>query len=88
MAVHGGWASLAVGYGAWDLDITWKEWWHLVGVAFMGNGGLRAIQYFSNNPLPPDETGTTDVNGKPIVPTAIISINPLAKVTTLSEPKP
>jgi len=88
-AIHGGWAALAIGYTSWDMSITWKQWWTLVIAGFMANGGLRAIQYFQNNPLPPEESDLKTPDGKSLVPQPIISLNPLAKVQTMSEgPKP
>lgn len=82
LCIHGGAAALLVGWGAWDLDISWKEWGHLVLTSFMGNGGLRAIQYFKNNPLPKGEdTGFVAQDGTAIItPPVTLSMNPFSKV--------
>lgn len=81
LGLHGGWAAVIIGYGAYDLDITWAEWRHLIFTGFMGNGGLRAVQYFMNNPLPKGEnTGFIAQDGTQILlAPAKVSLNPLAK---------
>ncbi len=80
--VHGGAAALVVGFTTYSMDITWAQWRQVLLASFMGNGGLRFVQYFVNNPLPPAvETGFVDASGKAITtPAPIVSLSPFSKV--------
>jgi hypothetical protein len=80
--IHGGCASFITGLTAPSIiGQTWlpffsPEWWKMITVSFAANGGVRFFQWWSNNPLPPDDTD-------PPFPgmSQQISLNPLSKVT-------
>lgn len=50
----------------------------MAGAGFVANGVVRALQWWSNNPLPPaiDSAGAT-------APAPAISLNPLSKVQSI-----
>ena len=84
--IHGGAAAISSTMGAAAIDS--KDWGFmssnglkLAAVTFLANGGLRFMQWWSNNPLPPDEDTTPPIPGAP--PAAVISINPLSKVQSI-----
>ncbi len=81
MLIHGGWATAIYSIMAW-ISSQPQSLKIVVGL-FMGNGGLRAAQYFMNNPLPPEE----DLRKQDGTASSCISLNPLAKVKT-PEPPP
>jgi len=59
----------------------------MFGAGFIGNGGIRFLQWWQANPLPPDgDTGQILADGGSLVPQQVISLNPLAKVQTMSVP--
>ena len=92
--IHGGAAALIVGIGTMgNDDISWAMWRRIVLTSFIGNGGLRFVQYFANNPLPPEGDTTIFTPGQlPVTGQAVISINPLSKVQSIpavpEPPKP
>lgn len=90
LLLHGIWGGGIAALAAWQIDP--KDWaWgspnftKMAFGMFWANGGLRAAQYFWNNPLPPADSDIKDAQGNSIVPTPTISLNPLAKVQTLSK---
>lgn len=89
--IHGGTSALIAALVSLKTgDTAWfsKAFWTSVGAQFLGNGGLRFLQWWNNNPMPPEGDSTIiGKEGQPLVPTPMISLNPLAKVITLT-PKP
>src|SRR6516162_11268849 len=79
--IHGGTAALTSSITANVIDP--KDWhfgssksWQLIGMTFLLNGGLRFVQWWNTNPLPPDED---DDNTK-------ISLNPLKPTVAAAAP--
>lgn len=56
----------------------------LMGFTALISGGFKFFHWWNTNPLPPEDTGQITSAGVPLVPSPIISLNPLAKVQTLS----
>lgn len=78
--VHGGTAALisgiALALGDKDhYSIFTKAWWGMVGTIFAGNGGVRWLQWWQSNPLPPADDTTP-----PFAVTPQIGLSPLTKV--------
>jgi hypothetical protein len=95
--IHGGSAAIASSLIAASIDS--KDWglltanfFKMLSGTFMTAGGIRFFQWWSNNPLPPDDdTGLIDKSGNPLLPVPQISINPLSKVVPVAPngiPKP
>ena len=90
--IHGGASAVASSFTAAAIDP--KDWGlgslnelKLIAGTFAINGGMRFFQWWQNNPLPPEDgTAQIDANGRSLVPTPTISLNPLSKVTTLTNP--
>lgn len=92
LLIHGVWAAIVSSMTAWLIDQ--KDWawgtansFKMMFGSFWANGGLRAVQYYMNNPLPPaDDSNSITQDGNSIVPQPTISMNPLSKVTTMTTP--
>ncbi len=88
--IHGGTSALISGIVSLLQNREWTFFtplfWQAVFAQFIGNGGVRFLQWWNANPLPPEDSEMTDVDGRSLVPVPIISLNPLAKVQTLSTP--
>ena len=86
MLIHGVWAGLvAAGTALWIDPKDWALWsdhfFRMFGGVFFLQGGMRAAQFYMNNPLPPsDSTPPFPVEQ------ARISMNPLNKVQSIPDP--
>lgn len=74
--IHGGTSALIAAVIAYvqKKGMTWKEFEAALTFQFLGNGALRFLQWWNNNPIPPDDTDPGI--GEP----QKISMNPLSKV--------
>lgn len=89
--IHGGTAAIISGITLASSDgdhygLFTPAWWKMVGLMFAGNGGVRFLQWWQNNPLPPEGSDSITKDGQSLVPQPCISLNPLAKVTTMTTP--
>jgi hypothetical protein len=59
----------------------------LMGVTALISGGFKFVHWWNTNPLPPEgDTGQILADAGSLVPQPVISLNPLAKVQTMSVP--
>lgn len=66
-------------------DFSWSSFGTSLGFQFLGNGGVRFMQWWNNNPLPPDDdTGFKDAAGIPLATQPQISLSPLSKVQPIN----
>lgn len=78
--IHGATAAVSSTIAAASVDghdwaLFSPNFWRLAVATFAANGGIRFLQWWSQNPLPPED-GTT------------VSLNPLSPTTKPPEPKP
>jgi len=76
--IHGGTSALIASFVAWKVGTPiWSStFWTSVEAQFFGNGMVRFLQWWNNNPLPPTDDSNPPFVGEP----QKISLNPLAKV--------
>lgn len=85
--IHGGAAAIASSVSVSMIDA--KDWgigtanfFKVVCATFAVNGGLRFFQWWSANPLPPDD------DTKPPFEQPQISLNPIGQVQPINKPNP
>jgi hypothetical protein len=84
--IHGGTSAMISSITASLVDhdhfaLFSKPFFQMFGAGFVGNGGLRFLQWWNNNPLPESET-TAPVLGAPETP--MISLKPFSPVVPLT----
>lgn len=70
--IHGATAALSSTIAAATVDghdwgLGTNNFWRLAAVTFAANGGIRFLQWWSQNPLPPSDE--TEINLNPLKPT-------------------